>query len=642
MLVSLTNINKIYNGKHILKNLCLTIENTDRIGLVGINGCGKTTLLKIITGKELPDKFTDEDSIVSFSSKVSLGYLEQAGGLDNSNTVIDEMKDVFSELLNVQNRMRELEHLMTQNKANSDLNNEYSKLCTYFETNNGYNIDVKIKTVLNGMGFNESLFNRLISSFSGGEQTRLAISKLLLEEPNLLILDEPTNHLDFKTVQWLEEYLKSYKGALLIVSHDRYFLDNLCTSICEIENGSLTRYKGNYSSFTRLKAEQTARRIKEYEKQQKEIAKLEDYVARNIARASTAKSAQSRVKALERMEITEKPAVLQKTAKINFDYNITPPFDLLSVKNLNLEVGDADKHKILAENIAFEVKRGEKIAVIGDNGTGKSTLLKALMGKIKHKGTVKWAANVKISYFEQENTTLDRNNSVFDEIHRKYPALTDFDIRSLLGKVRLSGENVFKPIGVISGGERAKVRFAVMMLEKGNVLILDEPTNHLDITTKEVIEQALDDFDGTVIFVSHDRYLINKIATKIIEISNGNTEIYNGGFNLYTKIQKERKAIAQNLAEAEKQIQIQKQNSEKKANSYRSKQQRSLDAQRRNTIKQLEKEIDELQQNINNLQTEITDPNVCADFKLLNEKCQEIENLKSQMEQKFEKLIELE
>lgn len=644
MLAALTNVNKFYNGNQVLKNVNLTIEDNDRIGLIGINGCGKTTLLRILTGKEQPDRFTDEDGIITISSKVTIGYLEQTSALDNDKTVIDEMKNVFSELLDIQDKMRQLEQEISKNSSRdiTTLTEEYSRLTTIFEAKDGYLIDVKIKTVLGGMGFDESQFNRVISGFSGGEKTRLAISKLLLEEPNLLILDEPTNHLDFKTVLWLEDYLKSYKGALLIVSHDRYFLDSLVQSIYEIERGVLTRYKGNYTAFTKLKEEAVARQQKEYEKQQKQIAKLEDYVARNIARASTSKSAQSRVKALEKMEVIEKPVTPAKAPKIALEYDISPPFDLLTVDNIDISVGDNSSRKILAENISFEIKRGEKVAIIGDNGAGKSTLLKILQGKLPHKGKIRWASNVKISYFEQENTILNPCNTVFNELHNKYPSLTDFEIRSLLGKVRLVGENVFKQIGVISGGEQAKVRFAVMMLERSNVLILDEPTNHLDLMTKEVLEQALVDYEGTIIFVSHDRYLLNKLATRIIEINSDNVENYNGNFNFYLKTKREYEMEVQKLEEYQKQKLAKQEAKAKGIKAYRTREQRSLEVQRRNKIKALERELDDFQAKLDKLQEEITKEEIYSNFKLMHEKCLEIENIKNLMDKKLEDLIELE
>lgn len=642
MLVTLKDINKFYNGSQVLENVNLTIDENDRIGLIGTNGCGKTTLLRIITGREFPDRFTESDGIVSFSAKTSVGYLEQMGGLDKESTVWNEMKSVFAELDKVAGRIHELELLMAESgKLHDELADEYSKLVSYFEVNDGYNTDVKIKTILNGMGFNEQQFERKISGFSGGEKTRLAIAKLLLENPNLLILDEPTNHLDFKTVLWLEDYLKGYKGALLVVSHDRYFLDRVASSICEIERGSLERYKGNYTAYTHLKNDAVTRQKKEYELQQKEIAKMEDYVARNLVRASTSKSAQSRVKALAKMERIEKPVEYTKNAKIKFDYAVKPPFDLLTVKNVDVTVGFGDKRKTLAENVSFDVKCGEKIAVIGDNGIGKSTLLKVIQGQIPHKGTVRWASNVRISYFEQESTQLNPLNSVIEEVHSRYPIMNEVDIRNLLGQVRLTGENVFKQTGVISGGERAKLCFAIMMLEKGNVLILDEPTNHLDLESKEAIEEALSDFDGTVIFVSHDRYLINKIASKVIEITHENVKCFNGDFDNYLNVTHQREIEKQNEIERQKQQVALEKNNEKKAQTYRSKEQRNLEAQRRNRIKQLEIEMEEIQQTIDLLNEEITKEEVYTDFAVMNEKCTEIDRLKNLANDKFDEWAEL-
>lgn len=642
MLANLININKFYNGKQILKNVSLTIDEKDRIGLIGVNGCGKTTLLRILTGKELPDRSTEKDGIVSFASKASVGYLEQMAGLDRDSTVIDEMKSVFKKLDATLERMKQLEQQMKNDAdVSEEVSEEYSRLAAYYEANDGYTTDVKIKTVLNGMGFTEKEYDRTIHGFSGGEKTRLAIAKLLLEEPNLLILDEPTNHLDFKTILWLEDYLKDYKGALLIVSHDRYFLDRIVTSVCEIERGTLTRYKGNYTAFTRLKKESVNRQQKEYEAQQKEIAKMEDYIARNKVRASTANSAKSREKALERMEIIEKPVSVSNNANIHFEYTVTPPFDILSVKDIDITVGSGAGKKTLAEHISFEVKRGEKLGIIGDNGIGKSTLLKIIQGMLPHSGKIRWASNVRISYFEQESANLDPFNTVIDELHRHYPILTDLDIRSLLGSVGITGENVFKETGVISGGERAKVCFALMMLEKGNVLILDEPTNHLDLDAKEAIEQALDEFDGTVIFVSHDRYLLNKIAGRLLEIRADGTEIYEGGFDYYLEVNRKRRMEEQLRIDAEKAQKAAEAAAEKSVKAYKSKEQRTLEAKRRNRIKELENAIEDIQQQLDVLQEEITREEVYSDFELMNSKCSLIDELKQKSDEMFDEIIEL-
>ncbi len=643
MLLNLKNVNKFYNGTQVLENICLTVEDNDRIGLIGNNGCGKTTLLRIITGKEFPDRFTESDGIVSLSSKVSIGYLEQMGSLDKESLVWDEMKAVFSKFDEVALRIKEIESAMAENNnIHGELAEEYNSLVSYFEVNDGYNTDVKINTVLRGMGFTEQDFARKISGFSGGEKTRLAIAKLLLENPSLLILDEPTNHLDFKTVCWLENYLKTYKGALLVVSHDRYFLDKVTASICEIERGRLTRYKGNYTAYTRLKEEAVTRQKKEYELQQKEIAKMEDYVARNLVRASTSKSAQSRVKALEKMERIEKPLEFVKNAKIKFDYAIKPPFDLLTVKEIDISVGQGMNRKVLTDNVSFDVKCGEKIAIIGDNGIGKSTLLKIIQNKLSHShGVVKWAQNVRISYFEQESSHLNPLNSVIEEIHSRYPIMHEVDIRSLLGQVRITGENVFKQVGVISGGERAKVCFAIMMLEKGNVLILDEPTNHLDLASKEAIEEALQEFDGTVIFVSHDRYLINKIATGVLEITSDKVERFEGNFDSYLDVVQKREVEILAEVELQKQQALREKSKENKAQTYRSKEQRSLEAQKRNRIKQLENEMEEVQNTIDALSEEITKEEVYSDFQLMTEKCTEIDRLKNLANDLFDEWAEL-
>ncbi|MDO5150600.1 MAG: ABC-F family ATP-binding cassette domain-containing protein [Oscillospiraceae bacterium] len=642
MLLSMTSVNKFYNGNQILKNINLTVNEGDRIGLIGINGCGKTTLLRLITGKEDPDRFTEEDGIISIASKTSIGYLEQMGALDNENTVIEEMKSVFSELISISERMKELEKLMAESSDNYEaFSEEYSRISAYYEANDGYIIKVKIKTILNGMGFSEDMFDRVISSFSGGEKTRLAIAKLLLENPNILILDEPTNHLDFRTVMWLEDYLKDYKGALLIVSHDRYFLDKTVTSICEIENTVLTRYKGNYTAFTRLKEEAVTRQQKEYDLQQKEIAKMEEYVAKNLVRASTSKSAKSRIKALDKMERIEKPNTYHKAAKLEFTFAQDPPQEVLKVKDIDVSVGFGDDRKTLVDNLSFEVRRGEKLAVIGDNGIGKSTLLKVIQEKLPHKGKVIWAANVRISYFDQEAANINRSNTVFEEIHSRYPLLSDLEVRNLLGKVRLVGENVFKQAGVVSGGERCKLCFAIMMMEHGNVLILDEPTNHLDLQTKEVLEDALERFEGTIVYVSHDRYLLNRISTRILEITAEGTESFNGGFDDYMKIKTQREQAAAEAADAAKQEELRAQYAEKKEKAFKTKEQRNLDAKNRQRIRDIEKQMNDLQEEQDRLEAELTDEKVIADYSLMNEKCTRINEIKELSNQLFDEWAEL-
>ncbi len=636
MILSLENVSKIYNGNTVLDNVALTIEDNDRIGLVGVNGCGKSTLLRIITGEEEPETQPEPNvAHVAVTKSASIGFLAQNTGLDRSSTIIEEMTSVFSWLLKIGDELRELEKTMASSEAHSDekrfaeISEEYARKTAIFESNDGYLINVKINKVLNGMGFGTETYDRVISTLSGGEKTRLALSKLLLENPNLLILDEPTNHLDFNTIMWLEDYLKDYKGALLIVSHDRYFLDKLTTSTCEIERGRLKRYKGNYSAFTKLKEADVIRQMKEYEAQQEEIAKLQDFIDRNLVRATTSNMAKSRIKKLEAMELIEKPVTNTKSAKIKFEYDIAPPIDVLTVKNIDVSVGSGYDRKTLVDNLSFEVKRGEKLGIIGSNGIGKSTLLKIIQHILPcSHGSVEWTKNIKISYFDQENSQLDFNKTVMEEVHSRYRTMSDLEIRSILGSVRMVGENVFKPISVISGGERAKLCFAIMMLERGNVLILDEPTNHLDIDTKEVLEKALCDYDGTIIFVSHDRYLLNRLATRILEITPDSVESFNGGFDEYMEVKRSKQLAEEKQLEAQKAEKAKQEAAEKSVKAYRSKEQRSADAKKRNRIRELEKEIEKLEAEMQALQEEMASPEVCQDYQLMQEKCAEFEQKK--------------
>ncbi|MBR2283573.1 MAG: ABC-F family ATP-binding cassette domain-containing protein [Ruminococcus sp.] len=642
MLASLTNINKYYNGVQVLKNVCLTIEDNDRIGLVGNNGCGKSTLLKILTGVIEPDRLTGQegrDGVVSLSSKTTIGYLEQMGGLDSEKTVMEEMNSVFAPLHNAIGRLREIE--LEIELGDTSAADEYQQLSSWVEANDGYNTDVKIRTVLSGMGFSGDELYRTVSGFSGGEKTRLCISKLLLEEPNLLILDEPTNHLDFRTVMWLEDYLRSYRGAVLIVSHDRYFLDRLCTSICEIERGTLRRYRGSYTDFVRQREENDIRQEKEYEQQQKQIAKMEEYVAKNLVRASTTKMAQSRRKQLEKIERIERPVHDTRASKIHFTYAVEPPEEVLKVKNIDLSVGSGVQHKTLMDGLSFEVRRGEKVGIIGDNGIGKSTLLKIIQEKLPHKGVVRWNSNIRISYFDQESAGLNRELTVMEELHSRYPSLSDLEVRSLLAQVRITGENVFKEVGVISGGERAKLCFAIMMQEHGNVLIMDEPTNHLDLMSKEAIEEALAEYTGTVIFVSHDRYLLSRIADRLIELTPDGMREHPYGFGKYMDVLREEQSQQRHAAELEKQQRAAAAAKEKSEKVYRTKQQRSADAARRNELKRLENESDDLQRQLDILAEEITHEEVFSNYELMNEKCQRMEQLRSLIDQCLEKMIEL-
>lgn len=642
MLLNVEHLYKYFNGQALLKDINFTVEDREAVGLIGINGCGKSTLLNIITGSEGYDKTPEGLGSVNIAGKASIGFLRQNSGLNSELTIGEEMKNAFAPLLETLDKMKVLEKKMADGGDIDDISHEYAELSSYFEARDGYRIDVKIKQVLNGMGFGSTPTDRVISTLSGGEKTRLALAKLLLEEPNLLILDEPTNHLDFETLMWLEDYLKGYKGAIIIVSHDRYFLNKVCTRICEIEQGRLTSYRGDYSSYLVQKKMNSERQLKEYEAQQKEIAKLEDYVAKNLVRASTSKMAKSRQHMLDRIERIDKPLMYSKPPKIKLEYDIEPTKDIVRVVDCPLVVGEGADKKELIKSLTMNVRRGEHVAIIGANGIGKTSILKLIQGIIPHEGgNISWGGNVKISYFEQEHAILDPRKTVLEEIMDRYPRLSEQQARSVLGAVLLTGENVFKPISVLSGGERAKLCFAIMALNRGNVLVLDEPTNHLDLNTKEVLEDALAEFGGTIILVSHDRYLLNKVASRIIEIKHDEVNSYEGNFDTYSEaVNAARQLKMQSEAEI-KRVEEEKAYKENKARQYRSKEQRAADAQKRNRIRELEKEIEDTEVLIFELENAISDPEIASDYSKMSEKCKELEEAKTALDQKMDEWAEL-
>ena len=642
MLLNVEHLYKYFNGQALLKDINFTVEDREAVGLIGINGCGKSTLLNIITGSEGYDKTPEGLGSVNIAGKASIGFLRQNSGLNSELTIGEEMKNAFAPLLETLDKMKFLEKKMADGGDIDSISHEYAELSSYFEARDGYRIDVKIKQVLNGMGFGSTPTDRVISTLSGGEKTRLALAKLLLEEPNLLILDEPTNHLDFETLMWLEDYLKGYKGAIIIVSHDRYFLNKVCTRICEIEQGRLTSYRGDYSSYLVQKKMNSERQLKEYEAQQKEIAKLEDYVAKNLVRASTSKMAKSRQHMLDRIERIDKPLMYSKPPKIKLEYDIEPTKDIVRVVDCPLVVGEGADKKELIKSLTMNVRRGEHVAIIGANGIGKTSILKLIQGIIPHEGgNISWGGNVKISYFEQEHAILDPHKTVLEEIMDRYPRLSEQQARSVLGAVLLTGENVFKPISVLSGGERAKLCFAIMALNRGNVLVLDEPTNHLDLSTKEVLEDALAEFGGTIILVSHDRYLLNKVASRIIEIKHDEVNSYEGNFDAYSEaVNAARQLKMQSEAEI-KRAEEEKAYKENKARQYRSKEQRAADAQKRNRIRELEKEIEDTEVLIFELENAISDPDIASDYSKMSEKCKELEEAKTALDQKMDEWAEL-
>lgn len=642
MLLNVEHLYKYFNGQALLKDINFTVEDREAVGLIGINGCGKSTLLNIITGSEGYDKTPEGLGSVNIAGKASIGFLRQNSGLNSELTIGEEMKNAFAPLLETLDKMKFLEKKMADGGDIDSISHEYAELSSYFEARDGYRIDVKIKQVLNGMGFGSTPTDRVISTLSGGEKTRLALAKLLLEEPNLLILDEPTNHLDFETLMWLEDYLKGYKGAIIIVSHDRYFLNKVCTRICEIEQGRLTSYRGDYSSYLVQKKINSERQLKEYEAQQKEIAKLEDYVAKNLVRASTSKMAKSRQHMLDRIERIDKPLMYTKPPKIKLEYDIEPTKEIVRVVDCPLVVGEGADKKELIKSLTMNVRRGEHVAIIGANGIGKTSILKLIQGIIPHEGgNISWGGNVKISYFEQEHAILDPHKTVLEEIMDRYPRLSEQQARSVLGAVLLTGENVFKPISVLSGGERAKLCFAIMALNRGNVLVLDEPTNHLDLSTKEVLEDALAEFGGTIILVSHDRYLLNKVASRIIEIKHDEVNSYEGNFDAYSEaVNAARQLKMQSEAEI-KRAEEEKAYKENKAKQYRSKEQRAADAQKRNRIRELEKEIEDTEVLIFELENAISDPEIASDYSKMSEKCKELEEAKTALDQKMDEWAEL-
>ncbi len=640
MVLSIEQVNKSFGANVVLENITAKIEDGDRIGLIGVNGAGKSTLLNLITGGLQADSGS-----IAVSNDVSIGFLRQNSGLSTDHTIWEEMRGVFRPVLEMEQRLRGLEKQIShpdldhEGEAYRALAEEYAVLDEQFSKAEGYLVDVKIRTILNGMGFADKPEDTVIQTLSGGEKTRLALAKLLLEQPDLLILDEPTNHLDFKTLTWLEEYLLGYKGALLLVSHDRYFLDKLVLGIWEVERHKLETYKGNYSKYVLLKKERRERQQKEYELQQKEIASMEDFVARNLVRASTTKRAQSRIAALERMERVEKPQGDLKAARMSFSYDREPVKDVLVVENLSLSVGEGENRKHLADGIHLHVERGNKIAIIGANGVGKSSFLKAVLKKIPvDSGRFYWGKNVKTAYYEQELKGLDPGKTALEEIWSRYPQMTENQVRSVLGSVLLTGEAVYKKVSVLSGGEKAKLAFAELMLQRGNVLLLDEPTNHLDLSSKEVLEEALQEYEGTVLMVSHDRYMLNRVPDYIMEFTGSGVEIYKGRYDEYLAEKERRRNKAASAGQEDRPSAP-----VKAANSggYRTRQQKNEQIKRRQLLKETEARIAGLEEQIRQLEEEIALPQVYENYLLMGEKCKELDEAKQSLSLVMEEWVSL-
>ncbi|MBL1228091.1 ABC-F family ATP-binding cassette domain-containing protein [Enterococcus sp. BWB1-3] len=626
ILLQANQIARYFGAETLFENIQMEVADNSRIALVGRNGAGKSTLLKIIAGTETPDAGT-----ISKSKTSTLGYLAQDTGLDSEKSVWAEMLLTFAAITAMEKRMHELEQIISETDPESSdyppILKEYDRLQQEFADQNGYGIENEIRSVLHGFGFDSSFYDRSINSLSGGQKTRLALARMLLQKPDLLILDEPTNHLDIETLSWLENYLPNYSGALLIVSHDRYFLDKVVTEIYELSRRKMHHYKGNYSTYLKLKAEKLASEWKAFEKQQTEINKLEDFVARNLVRASTTKRAQSRRKVLEKMDRLDRPQGDEKSAHFLFDIEKTSGNVVLQLENG--AIGYAEK--ILSAPINMDIRRQEAIALVGPNGIGKSTLLKSIIGELPFiKGSVSLGTNVSIGYYDQEQANLHGNKTVLAELWDEHPTTPEKDIRNVLGSFLFSGNDVDKTIPLLSGGEKARVALAKLSMNKENFLILDEPTNHLDIDNKEVLENALIDYEGTLLFVSHDRYFINRIATKVIELSEKGSKLYLGDYDYYLEKKKEEEELAALVAvKDQKGVTI----PTNKSDFYQNKESQKLLRTLKRKIIQIEEMTAEVDKTIHILETEMSQPDSTEDHVLLIKLNTQLEEAQAKQEE---------
>ncbi|HGL7163005.1 TPA: ABC-F family ATP-binding cassette domain-containing protein [Streptococcus pneumoniae] len=535
IILQANKIERSFAGEVLFDNINLQVDERDRIALVGKNGAGKSTLLKILVGEEEPTS-----GEINKKKDISLSYLAQDSRFESENTIYDEMLHVFNDLRRTERQLRQMELEMGE-KSGEDLDklmSDYDRLSENFRQAGGFTYEADIRAILNGFKFDESMWQMKIAELSGGQNTRLALAKMLLEKPNLLVLDEPTNHLDIETIAWLENYLVNYSGALIIVSHDRYFLDKVATITLDLTKHSLDRYVGNYSRFVELKEQKLVTEAKNYEKQQKEIAALEDFVNRNLVRASTTKRAQSRRKQLEKMERLDKPEAGKKSANMTFQSEKTSGNVVLTVENAAVGYDG----EVLSQPINLDLRKMNAVAIVGPNGIGKSTFIKSIVDQIPFiKGEKRFGANVEVGYYDQTQSKLTPSNTVLDELWNDFKLTPEVEIRNRLGAFLFSGDDVKKSVGMLSGGEKARLLLAKLSMENNNFLILDEPTNHLDIDSKEVLENALIDFDGTLLFVSHDRYFINRVATHVLELSENGSTLYLGDYDYYV----EKKATAE-------------------------------------------------------------------------------------------------
>ena len=581
IILQANKIERSFAGDVLFENINLQVDERDRIALVGKNGAGKSTLLKILVGEEEPTS-----GEINKKKDISLSYLAQDSRFESENTIYDEMLHVFDDLRSTEKQLRQMELEMGE-KTGADLDklmSDYDRLSEEFRQAGGFTFEADIRAILNGFKFDESMWQMKIAELSGGQNTRLALAKMLLEKPNLLVLDEPTNHLDIETIAWLENYLVNYSGALIIVSHDRYFLDKVATITLDLTKHSLDRYVGNYSSFVEQKEQKLLSEAKNYEKQQKEIATLEDFVNRNLVRASTTKRAQSRRKQLEKMERLDKPEAGSKSANMTFHSDKTSGNIVLTVENAAIGYDG----EILSEPINLDLRKMNAVAIVGPNGIGKTTFIKSIVDQIPFiKGEKRFGANVEVGYYDQTQSKLTPSNTVLDELWNDFRLTPEVEIRNRLGAFLFSGDDVKKSVGMLSGGEKARLLLAKLSMENNNFLILDEPTNHLDIDSKEVLENALIDFDGTLLFVSHDRYFINRVATQVLELSENGSTLYLGDYDYYVEKKSE--------LEATQMQEVLLTNQEKESASVNDYQ----------TQKENQKELRKLMRQIENLETEI-------------------------------------
>ncbi|MGH1661574.1 ABC-F family ATP-binding cassette domain-containing protein [Enterococcus avium] len=630
ILLQANQIARYFGADTLFENIHLEVASKARIGLVGRNGAGKSTLLKIIANIEAPDA-----GQVIKNKQATLGYLAQDTGLDSTETIWNEMLKAFDKVRQMEARMRDVEVAIGETPESdsryTSLLKEYDQLQHDFNEQNGYGYENEIRSVLHGFKFDESFYDKEISTLSGGQKTRLALARMLLVKPDILILDEPTNHLDIETLAWLEDYLQGYSGALLIVSHDRYFLDRVVNEIYEISRHKIRHYTGNYSRYLDLKATQLASDWKAYEKQQVEIEKLEDFVARNLVRASTTKRAQSRRKTLEKMDRLDRPDGKEKSAKFMFD------IDKVS-GNVVLQVEEAaiGYEETLSEPIDLDIRREDAIALVGPNGIGKSTLLKSLIGQIPFiKGTPHFGTNVTVGYYDQGQADLHGNKTILAELWDEHPTTPEKDIRNVLGGFLFSGEDVEKTIPLLSGGEKARVALAKLSMNKENFLILDEPTNHLDIDNKEVLENALIDYQGTLLFVSHDRYFINRIANKVIELSPEGSKLYLGDYDYYLEKKKEEEEIAELQAKEAAPVEA------PKKKFYQDKEQQKLIRSLRRKIEAIEETLSTLDEEIAELEIQMSQPDILNDHAQLLELTNDLEAKKAEQEEQLSSWEEL-